>query len=186
MNHTTEPILTTEQRNRWFEELTPKQKRIQIALDVLKHLRSGYLQASKGVFAHVGDSCQFGDRWDPDRNTQEFLQDQQQCQVCGIGALLVTRTLEYNEVQINHNPKRNEVHQGLQGIFSESQLALIENAFEKDVEVNAYAPQDICTAAAKMYRGSTNSKTRLAAIMRNIIRNGGTFVVRGFTAQQCS
>jgi hypothetical protein len=176
--------MTTEERNAWFETLTPREKRIRLAKDVLGQLAAQKIQASHG---HYGSFWFYGAS--KRLSYQEALVQRTRCSVCAKGALFVARVAGYN----NYNAGK-EVGDGftlsnqttlrvLEGIFSKTQLNTIENAFESyphaaydedDEEVTA-----LYQAAAQLLDTQLDAGDRLRLIMENVVKNDGVFLIRG-------
>lgn len=141
---------------------------------------------------------------DDDSIREIFLARQEPCQCCGLGALMMSCTLFNNKEEVkDYSNHFSQLGQALRDkrplsnkfdkIFSKSQIELIENAFEKGSgffrgTMNIYANDEfLYTHASKVSernkaisfgsRGDLefDDKKRLIAIMRNIIKNNGTF-----------
>jgi hypothetical protein len=114
------------------------------------------------------------------------------CNVCALGALFVCGVRRFNkitfgelgafvDVQVNSGPvsgyfKQEHLEYFLKRYFSESQLALIEIAFEQGE--GGFIPSVSSQKellAKDMFKG--NAKKRMIGIMKNIIKNNGQFVV---------
>lgn len=129
---------------------------------------------------------------------RDFLPDimKSRCTVCARGAALVSKARLYDKVPLSkmtysytsllgEKVARLSVHQKtttelLKGVFSESTLDLMEAAFEvlyhRANKLNSKVYGAVCFGAK--YK---DPKRRLAAIMTNIIDNGGEFVVEPAT-----
>ena len=195
---TTEPCPTTklptpaERRaaNQAFKALTPRQQRIQIATDVLKHLEAGtFIKAQHlGYFRldRLGISL---DRSTPAKLQHQLLKLNEPCTVCAMGALLLTKIRNYNGYSCSSIGRASSDHCliGLEGIFSNKQLRLIENAYEHGIMNSTDIEEAVWKAARYMYRNhdyDTDTST-MQSIMQNILDHNGDFIVPGFTAQQC-
>lgn len=125
--------------------------------------------------------------------------DIKQCSCCALGGLFVSCTLFNNNTTVNqlagaaayigcvldkdHDGPEPIISNGLDTFFSVTQLRLIEQTFEggggmviggdydaKDKRYPALTP-----AAKTFYERYPLAKNRLVAIMKNIIKNNGTF-----------
>lgn len=119
-----------------------------------------------------------------------------QCSCCALGGLFLGCTLYNNNTNLTQFAHASAdisdylthfggdtISNGLTKIFSESQLRLIEQTFEGDEGI---VQSDLCDddgiafpkysdASAQFYKTYPNPKSRLIAIMKNIIKNNGTF-----------
>ena len=87
------------------------------------------------------------------------------CEVCGIGGLFVGALMKFDGLRAVEAPilSFTAMCDHLLKYFSEAQLKLVEDAFEGWNKLQEY------------YSQYPKDKQRLAAIMKNIIRNKGTF-----------
>jgi len=149
-------------------------KRIALAKEVLSQFDLGKIQATKQVYCIL--------------STNGYS-----CDVCADGALAVACC----GVEKMQEANANMVVECLRPYFSLTQLALIEAAFEQTdiryatVDYNVPIKEKLKVAAKKykpVWRSYTGNgkyeakwvaarEERLQKIMRNIIRNKGTFVV---------
>lgn len=161
-----------------FDDMTPAQKRMAIAQDVIAQLAAKQLIAKSGIYCSMPANAKVKDA---------------KCTVCGIGAIFVAKCrrtdpsltgksiirsweddyyddgeLTIEKVQFN-SADAEDIHILMKGIFSVDQLELIEAAFEgyadgdtffSDVDLDPYSDADL----------------RLRLIMENIIVNKGTFI----------
>ena len=129
-------------------------------------------------------------------------QDIKQCSCCALGGLFLSCTLFNNNTSVSELANAHDViadvldknyddpdapapiiSNGLDTFFSVAQLRLIEQTFEGDkgaVIGGDYDEQDkpypaFTPAARAFYERYPLVKNRLVAIMRNIIKNNGTF-----------
>lgn len=176
-------------RNRIFRKATAAKKRVLIAKDVLEQLEAGKIQAATGSFLRINRFSAHVSNYDA--VNKESLQavylrgDIERCDACADGALMLSCTLFNNkystgagfynlDLWINsEKPMKNK----LNVIFSRSQLRLIENAFEMGVGAFKKFKKTPKAAKAIQFGGRfSTSKNRLKAIMKNIVKNRGTFV----------
>lgn len=137
---------------------TKAQMRVRIAKDVLKQLDLGKIVPTEMTYL---DGFH-GHKYHAD--AREVVQQMPQCEACAKGAIFVAAVLRHNDAIVG------ECAVGFVGYlrrwFTAPQLRLIEGAFE-----------DFGTtqAASAFYAAHEDPEMRMRAIMRNIIKNNGTF-----------
>lgn len=167
-------------RNEQFAKLSPAEKRVQIARDVLAQLRSKKLIATAGTWL----SGEYGEslftRADAENNVelQEILKKQETCEGCALGGMFMCAVERHNKLKVKNleSPNSGEASEGdaikyLRKFFTVDQLDEIEAAFEQgegarsgsEVAVNFAADVD-------------DDEERMRLIMENIIVNNGKFV----------
>jgi len=177
--------------NEEFINLSPAEKRIFIAKDVITHLKSRKLYAS--TLGYFKNSRLFSEVFDGGQNVdlQAFLNDNQEnCSVCAKGALFVADVIICdNFIVTNENYNSSKAIEEKLEYFSKEQLDLIEIAFEGCKPFgsnNMFVTYDINNNITKSYsniiRWRQNLKNPyshaiMIAIMENIIENNGDFVV---------
>lgn len=174
-----------------FDQLTPAQKRVVIAEDVVKHIRAR--DAYK-----IQPYCvlSFDERYDDslDDTTKISVENiasvAPACCVCAKGAMMLSRIMCFGGFTYQYRIDDDEqAIESLEGIFDPFQLDLIEAAFEKyifswHVDRHAYEDSGELSDEAKQvfdravhfgerYAGDSD---RLLAIMQNIISNQGIFL----------
>lgn len=187
-----------------FKKITDKQfakfslaeKRVVIAQDVLAQLKAKFYIAKKGNYIFYIDRLE-GVKYSADikKNYAKI----KSCTVCALGACLMSITKFENKLtfsdadlffpgETNCQAKRiaNKKAKSLfASLFSAEQLLLIENAFEgvsggtrvgKELFYKNLSSEqkDACTQFYNQYQVISN---RLKAIMENIIKNKGTFIL---------
>lgn len=140
--------------NKKFEAMTPSQKRMQIAQDVLDQLRTKRLVAKNGVWLDTEDFLT-ADVVKKDVELQDLLKKQKSCDACAIGGMFMcaveradklktsellcgmtseTLPAEYVEEESNVVPDPGvhmfDAFSYLKKFFSMEQLRLVELAFE--------------------------------------------------------
>lgn len=179
-----------ERRNKIFSAATLEEKRVLIAKDVLTQLKTGKLKARKSYFVRFARDYGNGER---DFRSAYLKGELPRCEACGVGSLMISCTLFNNSHRIcddalggflgSHIKENNRqsIRNGFLDIFEREQLSLIEQAFElgrgelssdfaDEEDWNVKRPEAV--AFGKKYR---SAHARLVAIMRNIIKNKGTF-----------
>lgn len=172
----------TAASNRAFAKASPAKKRVMIAQDVLAALKARRLKARAGMYL-VGDLA--GKKGE----LRDILPTVPPCSVCAKGAIMLCTVMRRDRVKVNdvfgyydHFDERTENRRSafkgrkmsrlLGGVFSPSQLAMIENEFEG----RHYDESDPRAPGPLGYGLPETSGRRLVAIMENIVKNGGTFV----------
>ena len=182
--------------NARFDKLPKWKQRVAIARDVLKWLSIGKLKAAHTYFSavRVGEEQQESPvrrarQQNPDASLQALLlEDAVSCNVCAKGAVFACTVARRNQVTVSNasgigDPE--QLYDKLGGLFSRYQLALMENAYEENL-IDSNAPHRKFAIAVGPYAlrqggdysteaWNRGSKERMQAIMRNIIRNKGTF-----------
>lgn len=168
-NHLHQLARQTERSNRAFERMSPAQKRVTIAEDVIKSLNTGGLKATHMMYFHVKGMDGFiQDNFDV--GLKELLPDLPPCQVCAKGGIFTCVVARRNQVTAGHAEhgdmwNSEDLSEELGGIFTPSQLNLIEVEYES-FDINTM----------DLRNRLSNPKDRMIVIMENIIRNGGDFI----------
>ena len=192
--------------NAAFKAMSPAEKRVQIAKDVLMSLDTGKLEPVNGSYmlvelpkyTHMQDS----DTWETYDARQTAFKDLDareqlltgtiSCSVCAIGAVFTCAVQRQNELTVAElQASRRGMVEYLQGSFSAVQLDLIECAFERtrdNMRCDA-TPYTDARLAEKFGHSVHNSwldaphdargglaSCLMRAIMENIVANEGAFV----------
>lgn len=170
-----------------------------IAKDVIAQLKAARFKPEQGTWTTIdfkrGNTPYDYDTKDGFRRT--FLTTpEMSCSCCAVGSLFLGCTLYANKVangDIDDNwslgkdiLSRKRFTNGFNKLFSPKQLALIELAFEgrtefdlDDEDLDYTAPElsieEEMAAVGGYYNEFKSPKTRLIAIMENIVENNGTF-----------
>lgn len=147
------------------KKLTKAEQRVIIAKDALKQLLSKRFIATEGVYVEGkadDKACEFADT-----DVQYLFLDKKMppCVVCARGALLVSAIRKYDDVTGDQYVWEPEI--ASKRYFSLPQLVLMEAAFE-EWYYTSYK-------AASFGGQFEESKDRLEAILKNVIKNKGTF-----------
>lgn len=169
-------LQSIKKKNELFKKLTPAQRRVEVAKDALKQVQSGIWKAQRMSYVV----------FDTDQNlTQTCSFENTECQVCARGALFLGAVNKFNnydpEQEINYPDEVQEMNNHHFGdvedrLWSKSQIQMIECVFESgDVgtcpKISDYKCVDIWSEKYP------NLQDRLVAILKNIIRNKGTFKI---------
>lgn len=162
--------LTDEQAEFWA--MSNEDKRVAIASDVLRYLDAKKIEAETLVylrFPRNGNLTKAG-RIRVDKSADLALSEAAKCQVCALGACLYALVLRADQLtlgELGASKSDNLLHVGncytkniLEELFAHEQLRDMEAAFEK---WRRYSSME------------GTSDQRLRTIMKNIIRNKGTF-----------
>ncbi len=175
-----------KRRNKVFNRATLAEKRVLIAKDVLEQLKLKVIVAESGVYfksRQIEDLTDFSFRRNGEEtqaNYEKGLREAvlsgevNRCRACAKGSLLLSCVLYRNQVKLGDAMDALDGRMptaGLNRIFTEAQLDLMEDVFEDNLcdDEKALYPK-----LAKMARIGSDRR-RLTAIMRNVIKNKGTF-----------
>lgn len=170
---------SVKRRNEQFSKLSPSEKRVQIAYDVLAQLRSKRLIATAGTWLS-GDGESLYDQSDVEKNVelQTVLKNREQCEGCALGGMFMCAVERHNKLKIGdlESPNAGEASEGdaihyLRKFFSVDQLDEIEAAFEMGEGARSGSQ-----AAIDFASEIDDDEERMRLIMENIIVNKGKFV----------
>lgn len=180
-------------RNLIWKRSTRLERRVLIARDVIAQVKKGLYQAIAGKYAHIMIP---GTRAGMEKDAQTcMLTEGAHCECCGVGSLLlssiafkdkVTATFDWTGAAFIGSPYGEYAEDGgyLRRLFGKRHLHLIETAFEvidEEAVADGYGDCDITTwsrahaRALAFGRRYHTDRNRLIAIMKNIVKNGGTF-----------
>lgn len=178
--------------NEAFEEMSPEQKRVLIAQDVLDQLDAERFYAKRGNWVNALGLSNLRNKREEDLQ-KFFLNDLPSCHVCGLGALFTCAVERANKLPVHqflNSGGLNGTLEGLngspmftylQGFFDQKQLDAIEVAFEqgqgfvKMKEHPNLTDEEYLGAVSFCFKVNDHRK-RMEMIMENIIENNGTFV----------
>lgn len=145
---------------------------ILIAQDVLRWMRTRKLTIETGSYLVFEEDPAPGTPLQP--ILRKLATAKRPCEVCALGACLIAKIDRFNAVEMPVTFGRSVTAEALSDIFSNTQMDLIEAAFEVTSE---YAIFDgVQDAIAFGQRFNTNPRLRLRRIMQNIIEHKGVFV----------
>lgn len=189
--------------------LTKAEKRVEIAKDVLKQIKANKYRPTNGIWVmdsngyKVEDLISYARQVAEEADAVDLKKDvvcklNGTCSVCALGSLFVSAIDKFNHTKLNSgycvgfSEHKNAMCNPLLKWFSAKQLLLIESTFENCFggwESNAwyilsgkkylYWEESVLPAIEKYYNKYSGPTSRLKAIMNNIIRNKGTFVLPG-------
>lgn len=145
---------TIESANAAFEALSPEDKRVAIARDALAQIACGFIRPTHGTYESYGGG-----------SATEAIA----CRACAVGTLLRGAL-----VKSRRGRGAESWPDYLRGFFSNTQLALIECAFEGFDASGFDRYKKGHTRPFRRY--VIGPRTRAKLILRNIVRNGGCFL----------
>lgn len=180
-------------RNIAFEKMSPAQKRVAIAEDVIASLRAKKYTADSGTYCDIyikEDIESAPVKRGAKVELQEILLSDkiEACNVCAIGSMFASRVAVGDSFKVNAaNCKSggyldlnnsSQLIKTLDGIFTTEELRYIEYAFEgQDIKHKFNKkPEEFHAKVDKFYyKYEDDDNKRLTVIMKNIIKNEGTF-----------
>lgn len=166
-----------EERNAAFQALPLNQKRIKIAQDALS------LLLAKRYVAKAGDYFDERNLSYGDQVCDALASGKYKCECCALGALLVGHAWNCDDLTVRAAYRlglagdASGFQKRFQGIFAPEQLLLIESAFERtnrnDAHSIIFGDPVNAIEFGEMFK---TDRSRLIAILENIIANDGLFV----------
>ena len=184
-------IKNLDERNKWFESLSKKGKRLAIVKDLLESVNANKFSLEHAYFRAVNNRGIFT----RDTNLQKILQYNKdtKCTGCYIAGLLYSKIILGNKESIditrvsNKNScyliNGNSIKESLNEIFSTKQLVAIEAAFENHSRLSTIykaSKKDMkfIRKAVKFGGKFSRDDIRVEAICNNILENDGKFKPR--------
>lgn len=182
-----------EQVNKYFQGLSPSEKRVAIAKDVLAQLKANKYLASRRTY--VGPiylkSDEVVDNFDFDY--QKSCTELESCNVCALGGLMLSLTSFNDKFTIGELEEGDgTLWRELSKFFSAEQIFLIEYCFEGwmswsdgaaindlDFYDEDWANDEnhpIWNKIYDYYYSFKDDTARLEGIMKNIVKNKGEFI----------
>lgn len=184
----------TKKGNEVFDKLNKSEKRVAIAKDVIKSLNSNKFSASSGTYFNLRfkEQQNFLDSEKESDNLelQTILKSEVvTCDVCAIGGIFASKVNLGNKCKVNvkkeyfeegediDTPNDQEMVENLKTIFGEKELRAIEYAFEgQDIDETFSKDEEFPNEKYEDFYDEYDDDTeRMIAIMKNIIKNKGTF-----------
>lgn len=178
----------TARANKKFESLTPSEKRVQIARDVLAQLATKRLIATPGVWLagkHEDDELFSGKDVEKNPELQSILNKSKQCTGCALGGMFMCAVERADKLKLTDLsdgakesgvPDMPDVFKYMRRFFSNEQLEQIETAFEQG-DGACSADDDYDNEYSGWLPESCSPSERMRLIMENIVVNKGRFVV---------
>ncbi len=194
-------------RNKAFKSLSKAEKRVAIAKDCIQQLELKKIRATQGTYFQAKVKLDSKEHTslpyysstpvtetvvDTDMQVQKVVQSMKSCNACALGTVFACTVGIANKLKINDLNKDYEstqldgiafdgstMYDYLRGFFTTKQLTMIECAFEKydTMGERSEAGHANQLASALFGRKYPSAKARMIAIMKNVIKNGGEFVV---------
>jgi hypothetical protein len=186
-----------DRKNALFALLSPAQKRVKIAWDVIHQLNAEAIIALSGKYVSKSDTlldidhaCFYDTKTSDEAakaiQTSLLNPELKDCYTCALGGMFLSSVRVGNRYsgKIAVGSDDEPVYDQLEKYFDIKQLAIIEYAFENDTvagrmrNISRYHDPILAhEAGLESFRTRyTESSDRLRAIMNNIIHNKGTFV----------
>lgn len=164
------------------KRLTAAEKRVLIAKDTIKWLKTHALRVRPGTYflAPIGS---LSSKSDTDKLDVALGTIEGSCTVCGLGGMFYSMVRRFDKVTVGLSAgdqvHGHTIYEQLGKYFSTTQLSLIESAFEvqamtANVTMRPNFNWDEVNRAVDFAWGKEPAD-RLRKIMNNIINNGGTF-----------
>ena len=174
--------MKTDKLNEKFKKATKAQKRVMIAQDVLAQIKTKRYVAESGCWVQPNIKAACEKNLKDEDSVQELFAKKKikSCNVCALGGLFMSCINLNNNTTVEDLKKEfyigdfvyddSKISNGLNRIFTQKQLILIETYFEGG---EGYFRGGNKT---QTFLESYNDDERLEMIMQNIIDNDGTFV----------
>lgn len=163
------------------KELTKAEERVRIARDVIAQLKAKKYVAVVGTYAAIWNDEKYEEKFEGLVNPQEAVRAAQRCDVCARGALVLATIDRYDRLELMSLADiEDQAEDGADGgayinrYFSPSQLIQMEDVYEGNPWHGSdwHLMDDLVNKWWDMY---PEAMDRMEAIMRNVIRNDGTF-----------
>jgi hypothetical protein len=167
---------------------TKAEKRVEIARDVLKQIKIGRLIPKKGTWV----ASEYNEVLiEKETNSKLEVRDvikNKKCNTCALGSIFISAIDKFDKLKVKDlyryrsledfnicSFETEDIFKYLKRFFSNEQLGLMEMAFElRDGYFSKIINPNLVIKWGEQYH---NSYDRLRAIMLNLIRNKGTFIV---------
>lgn len=157
-------------------KLTKAEARVEIAKDVLKHLRA--MKVTRGTYCCSDEAELEGLEGDAQQHVGVI---QKSCQVCALGSMMVSHIRKFDNFGMDNfwmgRLDRQDIADALGKYFSQTQLDLIEAAFETAPgKLNRETYEAGAKLKAHLFGNRFKTdRQRLKGIMENIVKNSGKF-----------
>ena len=174
-------IKTTAERNAEFEAMTPQQKRVTLAQDVLAQMAAGRFIATRGTYLEPDGGGSLAEE-DADKDLSEILVDVETCDVCAIGSLFFCAVMRADKIKVGNKERITkygarlrdlgyDYHTYLEQFFDAFTAEAIECLFESGYCYDKYGRYRSVPESA-----SRNADSRMTWLMQNIAANNGQLV----------
>lgn len=173
-------IEATKKSNAEFALMSPADKRVTLAKDVLMQLATKRFRAAGGNYLDFRSYIPLTAE-DIDRDLSELLPQVEACDVCAIGGLFVCAVERADKLKVGH---RDAIERG--GVelsdLSYDEHGYVAQFFDRDTRYNMETMFEQCFCDGedgdRVYMPARWRETfhdRMTWIMKNVIENGGNF-----------
>ena len=171
-----------EAENELFNSLSVEEKRVAIAKDALVRIDIGVIQPKTGWFiSNMYELKRKGKDVKSVLNTCNDLV----CECCAKGTMMLSlvgrmnnfTNSDFSDGNYTANKAYSSEHAKLQELFDIKQLDLIETAYEGKSYLEIISKEEVEKALVWKKKQKVGTERLLQRILRNIIKNKGTFVV---------
>jgi len=154
-----------------FSKLTKCEQRVEIAKDVIKQLKLKTLVPLSGTYVTPTVITQTDEDELQGQELDKLISEKKvTCQVCAKGALFISHVMKTDNCTLQESKCVGNGRISFRlNMFSQAQLDKIEQAFE------GWGVENPKSKMSKFIRRWGTEEERLLPIMKNIIKNGGTF-----------
>lgn len=190
----TDLMRAIRRREAAFQKMTPEQKRVAIAKDVLASIRSKRITPEKGTYLEMASDKQdpFGYETPLAAQVRDLVVGGK-CTACAVGSMFLCAVERHDDLTVAEASDRVDISLGMKQFlarfFDYDQIALIESAFERAAYLSIESGRQPPRAGAAILFGRAAvagmnvdadyrkcARVTMRAIMENIVENGGTFV----------
>lgn len=180
-----------EESNKAFSKMSKANQRVAIAKDVIMTIKAKKIKISQGSYVTNDElSEEIGNYEKPVELQKLLAKVDEPCEVCAKGAMFICDIMRRNDFKVSDNTNIEDeriISKRLSQYFPQQQLDLIECAFEEGVQQDYtktlsirnddgnWIYSEIAKEAMEFGERYKRSEDRLIAIMKNIIKNNGTF-----------
>lgn len=162
-----------KERNKLFRAMTPEQRRVEVARDVIEAIQTEHIQPLQGLYLDLKDfntSDEYEAAYEVMNDTSISLQKRLDseyldgCEVCGIGSIFITSVRKFDRLKRFEGDFYDWSDSGgmrayLASVgFSYPQQALIECAFEMSVYIVRNYSGILLRMSVKAYREALEQK----------------------------
>jgi len=185
--------LDLEKRNRWFDNLSPARKKMEIAREVIWALEAEHFEVASGYTVIASQrALRKGSDLQPIFEVQVMQKNGVKCTGCAIAGMFFGAVRLGDKAKVPYSSSiyctdmdQGEIHEELEYVFSKVELMRIETAFEQ----REYVDSSDLEGGEKELMALVNYRMRLnlhhiidrpdalKCICQNIIDNKGRFVV---------
>jgi hypothetical protein len=183
--------------------MSPREKRMAIAKDIIQQIKYQQLNVSRGLYVAIPGEASIESTFDyfdsfsnNDQINQILINSGVVCQVCARGAIFIAGLKRFNNLTVGDFRKEHSLGKDIyssiretyeRNFFEPQQLSLIERAFEKGAypmesrlsvqDVIGWEDYERLCEACILYSLNLSEPDLLIKIANNIIRNNGDFII---------